>query len=177
MPRYFATLRVSRDTQDVDNQRLGILKHANKHHLTPIEFVDETASRSVPWRERDFGTLLLERCEEGDTILAAEFSRLAGSPMQVFSIMEVAARKKVSTIITKNDFKMDTTLQGQIQAMVFGMASMIEVEFVRLKTPEGLDRARLEGRVGGRPKGSSGKLKLGARKAEVRNSEAMAYRL
>ena len=87
--------------------------------------------------------------------------------MQVFSIMEVAAQKKVSIIITKNDFKMDTTLQGQIQAMVFGMASMIEVEFIRLRTREGLERARLEGRVGGRPKGSQGKLKLDERKAEV----------
>ena len=167
MPRYFATLRVSRDTQDVDNQRLGILKYANTHHLHPVQFVDETVSRSVPWQERDFGKLLLERCEAGDTILAAEFSRIAGSPMQVFSIMEVAAQKKVSIIITKNDFKMDTTLQGQIQAMVFGMASMIEVEFIRLRTREGLERARLEGRVGGRPKGSQGKLKLDERKAEV----------
>lgn len=167
MPTYYATLRVSRDKQDVDNQRLGILQYANDQKFPALEFVADTASRSQPWTEREFGKLLLERCVEGDVILAAEFSRLAGSPMQVFSIMETAAKKKVTIIITKNKLTIDTSLQGQIQAMVFGIASMIEVEFIRLRTREGLERARAEGRVGGRPPGQPGKLKLDARLSEV----------
>ena len=129
----------------------------------------------MPWQERNFGKLLLERCEAGDTILAAEFSRFAGSPMQVFLIMEVAAHKKVSIIITRNDFRMDTTLQGQIQAMVLGMASLIEVEFIRLRTREGLERARLEGRVGGRPKTSYNKEKASAAVTLYKQKESISF--
>lgn len=81
--------------------------------------------------------------------------------------METAAQKKVTIIITKNKLTIDTSLQGQIQAMVFGIASMIEVEFIRLRTREGLERARAEGRVGGRPAGKPGKLKLDSKLAEV----------
>ena len=167
MPNYYATLRVSRDKQDVDTQRLGILQYANDHKFPSLVFVEDTASRSQPWAEREFGKLLLETCVEGDVILAAEFSRLAGSPMQVFSIMEIAAKKKVTIIITKNKLTIDTSLQGQIQAMIFGIASMIEVEFIRLRTREGLERARSEGRVGGRPAGKPGKLKLDDRLQEI----------
>ena len=167
MPTYYATLRISRDKQDENSQRLGILQYANDHGITPLNFITDTATRSGPWTEREFGKLLLEKCVEGDVILAAEFSRLAGSPMQVFSIMETAARKKVTIIITKNKLTIDTSLQGQIQAMVFGIASMIEVEFIRLRTREGLERARAEGRVGGRPAGKPGRLKLDGQLAEV----------
>ncbi len=167
MPTYYATLRISRDKQDENSQRLGILQYANDNGITPLNFIADTASRSQPWTEREFGKLLLEKCVEGDVILAAEFSRLAGSPMQVFSIMETAAQKKVTIIITKNKLTIDTSLQGQIQAMVFGIASMIEVEFIRLRTREGLERARAEGRVGGRPAGKPGRLKLDGKLAEV----------
>ena len=55
---------------------------------------------------------------------------------------------------------MDGSLNALIQATAFSMASMIEVEFTRSRTREGLQRARLEGRIGGRCKGSTGRLKL-----------------
>ena len=160
MPRVFAYLRVSRDSQDVANQRLGLLDFANMRGYSPVLMVEETASRSVPWRERQIGSLLTQQAERGDLILTAEFTRLGGSPGQVFSILETAAERGITIIITKNGTVMDGSLNAQIQAAAFAMASMIEVEFTRARTREGLQRARMEGRVGGRRKGSIGRLKL-----------------
>lgn len=167
MASYFAYLRVSRDSQDVANQRLWLLDFANEHGYTPLLMIEETASRSVPWRQRLIGNLLLDRAQSGDFILTSEFTRLGGSPGQVFSILEAAAARQVTIIITKNKMTMDGSLHAQIQAAAFSMASMIEVEFTRSRTKEGLERARLEGRVGGRPAGSTGRLKLDPVKEKV----------
>lgn len=175
MPRYFAYLRVSRDSQDVANQRLWLLEFANSQGYAPLVIVEETASRSTPWQERLIGSLLTEQAAAGDFILTSEFTRLGGSPGQVFSILQCAAERKITIVITKNKLVMDGSLNAQIQAAAFSMASMIEVEFIRARTREGLQRARLEGRVGGRPKGSSGRLKLDPKINEVR--ELHGYRV
>ena len=167
MPRVFAYLRVSRDSQDVANQRLGLLDFANMRGYSPVLMVEETASRSVPWRERQIVSLLTQQAERGDLILTAEFTRLGGSPGQVFSILETAAERGITIIITKNGTVMDGSLNAQIQAAAFAMASMIEVEFTRARTREGLQRARVEGRVGGRRKGSIGRLKLDPQRDSV----------
>lgn len=173
MPRYFAYLRVSRDSQDVANQRLGLLDFANSRGYAPLVVVEETASRSVPWRERALGSLLTEQAQRGDLLLTSEFTRLGGSPGQVFSILETAAERGVTLIITKNGTVMDGSLNAQIQAAAFAMASMIEVEFTRARTREGLQRARLEGRIGGRRKGSTGRLKLDPHRDKVGELHAL----
>ncbi len=173
MPRYFAYLRVSRDSQDVANQRLGLLDFANSRGYAPLIVVEETASRSVPWRDRALGSILLEQAQRGDLLLTSEFTRLGGSPGQVFSILETAADRGVTIIITKNGTVMDGSLNAQIQAAAFAMASMIEVEFTRARTREGLQRARLEGRVGGRRKGSTGRLKLDPQRERVQELHSL----
>lgn len=167
MPNYYAYLRVSRDSQDVANQRLGLLDYANRQGYAPVIMVEDTVSRSLPWRERLIGRLLTEQAQPGDIVLTAEVTRIAGSPMQVFSLLEVAAERGITIIVTKMGLVLDASLNGQIQAAMFGIASMIEVEFIRARTREGLQRAAAEGRVGGRRTGSTGKLKLDPRKAEV----------
>jgi putative DNA-invertase from lambdoid prophage Rac len=167
VPTYYAYLRVSRDSQDVKNQRLWLLDYANAKGYAPVQIVEETASRTIPWRERLIGKLLLETAQPGDFILTSEFTRLGGSPGQVFSILETAAARRVTLIITKTQTLMDGSLHAQIQAAAFSMASMIEVEFTRARTREGLERARLEGRFGGRPKGSTGRLKLDPQRERV----------
>ncbi|WP_022982086.1 recombinase family protein [Ideonella sp. B508-1] len=167
MPNYYAYLRVSRDTQDVANQRLGLLDYANRQGYAPVVMVEDTVSRSLPWRERLIGRLLTEQAQRGDIVLTAEVTRIAGSPMQVFSLLEVAAERGITIIVTKMGLVLDASLNGQIQAAMFGIASMIEVEFIRARTREGLQRAAAEGRIGGRRPGSTGRLKLDPRKAEV----------
>ena len=55
MPTYFGYLRVSRDSQDVASQRLGLLDYANTHGYSPLVLVDETVSRDQSWRKRAIG--------------------------------------------------------------------------------------------------------------------------
>lgn len=167
MPKYFGYLRVSTDGQDVESQKLGLLEYANRHGFAPMELMAETVSRSADWRGRQLG-LLLERAGQGDIILTPEFTRLAATPGQVFSFLEAATAKGVILHVTKTNTVMDGSMQSQLLASVFSMASMIELSFIRERTKEGLRRARNEGKRLGRPPGSVGRSKLDARKDEIK---------
>ena len=159
MPNYFGYLRVSTDGQDVDSQKLGLLEYANRHGFAPMELIAETASRSADWRGRLLGALLA-KAGRGDVILTPEFTRLAATPGQVFTLLEEAAAKGVILRVTKTGTVMDGSMQSQLLASVFAMASMIELSFIRERTKEGLQRARNAGKRLGRPPGKTSRLKL-----------------
>jgi len=159
MPCYFGYLRVSTDGQDVDSQKLGLLEYANSHGFSPVELVAETVSRSANWKGRELGALLA-KAARGDVILTPEFTRLAATPGQVFTFLEEAAGKGVVLHVTKTGTVMDGSMQSQLLASVFSMASMIELSFIRERTKEGLQRARSQGKRLGRPPGKTGRLKL-----------------
>lgn len=135
-PAYFGYLRVSTDVQDVESQKLGLLEYANRMGFAPVKIVSETVSRTVPWVERELGKLL-QMTKPGDVILTPEFTRLASKPGQVFTFLEEAAGKGVVIHITKTGTVMDGSMQSQIWASVFSMASLIEVSFIRERTKEG----------------------------------------
>lgn len=159
MPNYFGYLRVSTDSQDVDSQKLGLLEYANRNGFAPMELVAEVVTRSADWRGRELGALL-ERAGQGDVILTPEFTRLAATPGQVFTFLEEAASKGVVLHVTKTGTVMDGSMQSNLLASVFSMASMIELSFIRERTKEGMQRAKNQGKKLGRPKGKTGRLKL-----------------
>lgn len=167
MPSYYAYLRVSTDAQDVESQKLGLLEYANRHGFAPMQITAETISRSADWKTRELGALL-EKAVRGDVICTPEFTRLAATPGQVFTFLEAAANKGVALHITKTATVMDGSMQSQLMAAAFSMASMIELSFIRERTREGLRRAKNEGKRLGRPPGAQGRLKLADRDEEIR---------
>jgi DNA invertase Pin-like site-specific DNA recombinase len=167
MRKFYGYLRVSTVTQDVESQKLGLLEYANRHGFAPMDLVAETISRAADWKSRELGALLA-KTEPEDVILTPEFTRLAATPGQVFTFLETAAAKGVILHITKTGTIMDGSMQSQLLAAAFSMASMIELSFIRERTREGLKRARSEGKRLGRPPGASKTLKLDAREDEIR---------
>ena len=165
MPKYFGYLRVSTDGQEVESQKLGLLEYANRHGFAPMELFAETVSRAADWRGRQLGALL-DRAGQGDVILTPEFTRLAATPGQVFTFLEAATAKGVILHVTKTGTVMDGSMQSQLLASVFSMASLIELSFIRERTKEGLRRAKREGKRLGRPPGAGGRLKLDEREDE-----------
>lgn len=96
--------------------------------------------------------------------LMPEFTRLAATPGQVFTFLEAASAKGVILHVTKTEAVMDGSMQSQLLASVFSMASMIELSFIRERTKEGLKRAKIEGKQ----LGSTGRLKLDEREDEIK---------
>lgn len=163
---YFAYLRVSTDRQDTQNQKLGVLDYCNQHHLSPLEFVEDTLSGKTPWRERSIGTIL-DKAIKGDMIIVAEVSRLGRSTLQVLEILEIAAQKGVSVHIAKNNMVMDGSMQATITATILGLAAQIEREFISARTNEALAKRKEDGMKLSRPKGHAEILKLDAYHATI----------
>jgi len=51
-------IRVSTDRQDVENQRLEILKRANEKGLGKVKSIEETVSGRRSWRDRELGKVI-----------------------------------------------------------------------------------------------------------------------
>ena len=74
----FAYLRVSKLDQDLEKNKLDILKLANEAHLGHVQFIEEKVSGKVSWRKRQIA-IILELAQEGDAIVVSELSRLGRS--------------------------------------------------------------------------------------------------
>ncbi len=100
-----------------------------------MRFVEDTVSGKSAWRERAIGKIL-EKAKKGDSIIAAEVSRLGRSALQVLEIMELAAQKGVSVHIAKNRMILDGSMQATITATILGLAAQIKREFIKRSTSQ-----------------------------------------
>lgn len=148
----YAALRVSTTQQDVKNQKHGILDYANQQGFSNIEFVEDTASGKVHWRDRKFGEMLAQ-AEEGDVILFAEVSRIGRSTLQVLEFMKAAAEKGVKIHVVKERIIADESMQSEIMITLLGMFAQIERQFISTRTKEALSKRKADGVQLGRPKG------------------------
>lgn len=162
----FAYLRVSTDHQDTKNQKFGLLDYCNSRSISPLKFVEDTASGKLSWRKRAIGDIL-EKAKKGDVIIAAEISRLGRSTLQVLEMMEYAAQKGISIHIAKNRMLLDGSMQATITATILGLAAQIEREFISTRTKEALSNRKKDGVILGRPKGTTQNLKLDAFHEEI----------
>jgi len=165
---YFAYLRVSTDTQDNQNQKLGILDYCNAVNISPLQFIEDTISGKISWRDRKIGEVLQQQAKKGDIIVVSEVSRLGRSALQVLEILEFSAQRGISVHIAKNRFVMDGSMQATITATILGLAAQIEREFTSLRTKEALAKCKQEGKKLGRPTGPAQRLKLDAKYDEIK---------
>jgi DNA invertase Pin-like site-specific DNA recombinase len=163
----YAYIRVSTDSQDLNNQRHGVIEYAKRHGLEPLHFFEDTASGKKSWRERDIGKLL-GQAKGGDVLLVAEISRLARSTLQVLEILQESAERGIIVHVAKNNLVMDGSLHAKITATILGLAAEIEREFISSRTTEALARRKAEGKPVGRQKGSKNKdRKLDGQKDKI----------
>lgn len=167
MSRTIAYLRVSTDAQDVANQKHGILEYANAHGLAGLEFVEDSVSGKVKWRERKLGELLA-KVGAGDTVVFAEISRIARSTLQVLEVLEHCTTREINVHIAKQRMVLDGSMQATITATVLGLAAEIEREFISLRTREALAKRKQEGMTLGRPRGPAKHVKLDDQEAAIR---------
>jgi len=106
----YAYLRVSTDHQDVDNQRHGILEYANAHRLGQLQFVEDSVSGRMNWRERFVGRLLTHMAQAGDVVVFTEVSRMARSTLQVLDILEHCMERGLIVHIAKQQMVLDGSM-------------------------------------------------------------------
>lgn len=163
-----AYLRVSKDTQDVKNQRLAILEFAQKETLKVDRFMELTVSSRKSPKERKIDQLL-EQLEEEDLLLVSELSRMGRSVGEIITTVDTLVKRQIRLIAIKEGIRLNgkQNLQTKVMVTLFGLFAEIERELISLRTKEALAAVRASGKKLGRPKGSRGKSKLDGREEEI----------
>ena len=162
-------IRVSTDRQTVDNQRLAILDYCHRNKFQVDDWIDvNMSSRRTPAQRRI--DELLERLKEGDRLIVAELSRLARSVGQIAVTVSTLLKKKVRFISIKESISLNggQDMQAKVMITMFSLFSEIERDLISERTKEGLKRARAEGKLLGRPRGTLGKSKLDGKEDEIK---------
>ena len=162
-------IRVSTDRQTVENQRLAILDYCHRNKFQVDDWIDvNMSSRRTPAQRRI--DELLERLKEGDRLIVAELSRLARSVGQIAVTVSTLLKKKVRFISIKESISLNggQDMQAKVMITMFSLFSEIERDLISERTKEGLKRARAEGKLLGRPRGTIGKSKLDGKEDEIK---------
>ena len=176
-----AYLRVSTDKQELKNQRLEILDYARKHKLNIDEFVEIEISSRKDTKQRRIDELL-SKLSHGDTLIVSELSRLGRSVGQVVNIVDDLIKNHVRLIAIKENMDIQANgkkdLQTTVMTTMFSLFAEMERQLISERTKQGLNAARAQGKLLGRPKGI-GKSKLDAHRDEIiallRNGSTKAY--
>lgn len=169
MGKVIGYIRVSTDKQTTENQKLAILDYANKNKIKVDEWLEVNASSRRTPTERKID-ILLNKVSEGDIIITSELSRLARSVGQIAIIVDELIKNKVQVICIKENIILNgkQTIQSKVMVTMFSLFAEIERDLISERTKEGLARARAEGKLLGRPKGTKGKSKLDGYEQEIK---------
>ena len=133
--------------QDIDRQ----IKELKEHGAEQVFFEYEHGDSLVkPQLE-----LLLDRVQQGDTIIVCEVSRLARSTKQLCDIIEKVKEKKICLDII-GSIKVDCT-SGNIDPMtnafiqMSGVFAELELMIIRERVKSGMANAKAKGKPIGRP--------------------------
>ena len=165
---HFAYLRVSRDTQDVEKQRHGIVRYCAEKNIEDIVFFEDEVSGTKDWRERKLGNIITAIATSGDVLVFSEISRIGRSTLQVLEVLQLCLERNIQLHIAKQGMVFDDSLSSKVMAIAFGMASEIERYLISERTKEALSKLKMDGVQLGRPKGEAKYLKLDEHEIVVR---------
>ena len=163
-----AYVRVSKDSQDVKNQRLAILEFAQQEKLETTEFIELNVSSRRSPKERQIDRLMAQ-LEPGDTLVVSELSRMGRSVGEIITTVDALVKQHIRFIAIKEGIHLDgqPDLQSKVMVTLFGLFAEIERELISMRTKEGLAAARASGKRLGRPKGRLGQSKLNGKEEEI----------
>lgn len=144
-------LRVSTSEQTVENQRIRLIEYAEKNGYSYDVYEEVESTRKT----RPVKQSLLQklRNKEYEAVVVYKLDRWARSSTELILDTKELVDKGVGFIsITDNlDF---STAAGKLHFQILSAFAEFERELIRERTIEGLNRAKLQGKQVGRPKGS-----------------------
>lgn len=156
MKRLFAYCRVSTSEQDVKNQILAIQQKGIT--VEPYRVVSEIISGGIPAMERpQFSNLINNKLEQGDELIVLKLDRLGRDMIDIVSTIKMLQNKNISVRSLDLEGVDLTSAAGEFQLKVLAAVADFERNRIIERTREGLAKAKLEGRVGGRPRSVNSK--------------------
>ena len=162
-----AYLRVSKEKQDLNNQKLELHEYACRNNLTINDFIEVEISSQKSSQTRRIDELM-QNFQEGDLLLVSELSRLGRSVGQIIQIIDTLIKNRVRLISVKESIKINgkQDIQSKTMVTLFSLFAELERDLISARTKQGLIAARKKGKLLGRPKGS-GSSKLDKFRPEI----------
>ncbi len=148
--------RVSTRSQAVEKQKLFLLNYAHENNFTFEEIIEVVLSSRKTTKERDIDKLI-NLTNAGDKIYITKLDRLGRNTREVLEIIDFLKNKKITLHIIRDNIIIDPTKNDPLTTMYFTMLSAfseMEISFIRDRTKAGLEKAKAEGKMLGKPKGA-----------------------
>ncbi|WP_084705158.1 recombinase family protein [Beijerinckia mobilis] len=149
MSRVFLYARVSKDDLVTDNQieqvaAAGIV-------VQPNRVVSEVVSGSTPMSQRPGFAKLLDRLEDGDTVVVTKLDRLGRDAVDVTTTVRAMAARGIRVrCLALGDMDL-TSAAGLLTMQVLNAVAQFERDLIIERTNAGLARAKAAGVAVGRP--------------------------
>ncbi|WP_427313042.1 recombinase family protein [Cupriavidus sp. H39] len=149
--RTYLYTRVSTEEQTTENQRLlaeqaGYKVEARRMHA-------EVISGTVPAMERPVFAKLVDKLEEGDTLVVAKLDRLGRNAADIDRTVEMLRGMGVRVVVLDLPVMEVTSAAGDLVRRMFAAFAQFERDQLVERTHAGLARAKAEGKVLGRKRG------------------------
>ena len=148
MGRVFAYCRVSTNDQNPENQKLEILNSGFK--IEPKRFVEEKISGSVYASKRPEFLKLLDRLEEGDSLVVTKLDRLGRNALDVRQTIDLLAERGIKVHCLALGSTDLTSSSGKMTMTIISAVAEFERDLIIERTQSGLERAKAEGKKLGR---------------------------
>ena len=159
--RVFAYARVSTVEQLTENQREQIAQAG--YSITGKRFVEEKVSGSVAAMQREGFVKLLDRMEEGDTLVVTKLDRIGRDSIDVQQTVKLFTDRGIRLVVLQLGNLDLTSSAGALMVKVLAAVADFERDLIVERTQAGQARARAEGKHMGRPSKTSD-----AQKATIR---------
>ena len=148
----YGYIRVSTDTQTVENQRFEITRFCKAQGLTVNGWIEETISGTKNYHKRQLG-VLLRKVVKDDVIICSELSRLGRNLFMIMEILNICMTKECRVWTVKDNYRLGEDIQSKVLAFASGLSAEIERNLISQRTKEALARKQQEGVHIGRTKG------------------------
>jgi DNA invertase Pin-like site-specific DNA recombinase len=151
-------LRVSTDTQTVQNQKNEILNYSNdKLHTKVDNWIEVVMSSRKSARDRKLEELF-SSLNKDDVVIVSELSRLGRSTQEVLQTIESLMKLEVELHIIKQNQVINPKNKNDIQTKVMitfmGLFAELERDLISQRTKEALKARKEQGAVLGKPTGT-----------------------
>lgn len=161
--RVFAYARVSTVEQLTENQREQIAQAG--YSIPPRRFIEEKVSGSVHAMQRPGFRKLIERMEEGDTLIVTKLDRIGRDSIDVQQTVTAFEALGMRLIVLQLGNLDLTSSSGALMVKVLAAVADFERDLIIERTQAGQARARAEGKHMGRPPKTTE-----AQRAEIRKA-------
>ena len=147
--RVFAYARVSTVEQVTENQREQIARAG--YTIRPKFFIEEQVSGSVPAAQRPGFQRLLERMDEGDTLVVTKLDRIGRDSIDVQQTVERFQSEGIRLVVLQLGNLDLTSSAGALMVKMLAAVADFERDLIIERTQAGQARARAAGTHMGRP--------------------------